>query len=285
MATLSLDDALDELASVPPRAFTKERNALAARLTKLGQTADAAKIKARRAPAVPVWAVNRLASENPKLIDALISAAERVGAAQLGRDTTMPLGAAMTAYREATDALLARLDDLLAAADVKASHQVRLRIQNTLMAAAADPKTRKALRGARLEHELTASGFDLFSGAVPTRRETPVREGREPKRRGATAEATAGPLQQPRQITARDRRAAARDARARLAMEAKAAADRERVAAAERLRPLREAAEKAAAMLAQAQQDARRAAAAVREATRHKRAADQALRAAGRRRG
>ena len=60
---LTLDDALDQLAASPPRAFTRERSALAARLAKLGHTAAAAKVQARRAPTVPVWAVTRRARE------------------------------------------------------------------------------------------------------------------------------------------------------------------------------------------------------------------------------
>ncbi len=281
----SLDEALDRLSAVPPRDFTKERSALAARLTKAGQSAAAAKVKAQRAPTIPVWAVNRLAHEHARLVEALAAAAERVGAAQLGRGATIPLGAAMTAYREATDAVVARLDELLAAAGVRASHQLRLRIQNTLMAAAADPKTRDALRAGRIEQELAASGFDLFSGAIPARATASSRSDREPApRRESAAESRAATpgTRRDRTQEARDRREAAREERERRRREAREAADRAKAARAARLQPLQDASDAAAKALGRAREEARRATAAVADAVRQKRAADQALAAAHR---
>ena len=160
------EDLVEQLSAVSPRDFAKERAALAARLAKLGQPAEAARIKSLRAPAVPVWAANRLVREHPDLAQRLVSAAERVRAAHLGRDATIQLASAMGGYRAAVDALLQRLDALLGATGAKASPPVRLRIRNTLMAAAADPKFRSALLHGDLKEELTAPGFDLFQGAA-----------------------------------------------------------------------------------------------------------------------
>jgi hypothetical protein len=62
----SLKEALATLATVPPKAFTRQRDALAARLREAGDTTTAAQVKARRVPTVPVWVVNRLALEQAK---------------------------------------------------------------------------------------------------------------------------------------------------------------------------------------------------------------------------
>ena len=259
----TLEDLFDLLAAGPPCAFTRERDALAASLTKRGQAAVAAKVKARRAPTVPIWAINRLARQHPALIKQLVAGAERVGAAQIGGAAPKQLSAAMDAYRGAGEALLEPLDAILTAAGVTASHQVRLRIQQTLMAAAADPKVRRALLAGRLETEMTASGFDVFGGRVPA----------------APASREARPEAEPRRA-AGEQKSAAREARARHQAEVKAAVERERLAAAERLRSLRAAAEAAAKGLEESRAEAERAAEAVRAAARRKREADRALKAA-----
>ena len=299
MTDPDVDRALQQLAAVPPREFTKERNALAARLAKAGDRAGASRVKALRAAPVAAWAVNRLATAHPGLVDRLVEAAEQVATAQLGKDRTMPLGAAIAAYRRATDALLAGLDTELAAAGVKATAPLRRRVESTLMAAAADPKTRRSLRSGQLDAELAPAGFDLFSGATPARRdETLIRPRAERGDRRRTPEAPRRPSPGERQAAAREARAerqqeaqaAAREARERRRTEAKAAAAREKAAAAERLAPFegavaeaRRALADARRALAGAREEARRAAGAVADAAQRKRAAERTLATAKRR--
>ncbi len=308
-----VDRALQELAAVPPREFTTARNALAARLAKAGDRAGASRVKALRAAPVAAWAVNRLATAHPDLVDRLVEAAEQVATAQLGKDRTTPLGAAIAAYRRATDALLAGLDAQLATAGVKAAAPLRRRVESTLMAAAADPKTRRALRSGRLDEELAPAGFDLFSGATPAsrdetatgapsstvrERDTRPRARAERGDRGRAPEAPHRPSPGERQAAAREARAerqqaaqaAAREARERGRMEARAAAAREKAAAAERLAPFegavaeaRRALADARRALAGAREEARRAAGAVAAAAQRQRAAERALATAKRR--
>jgi hypothetical protein len=310
---MDVERAREELAAVPPREFTKERNALAARLAQAGDRAAATRVKALRAAPVAAWAVNRLATAHPDLVDRLVEAAEQVATAQLGKDRTTPLGAAMTAYRGATDALLAGLDTQLSAGGVKASAPLRRRVESTLMAAAADPKTRRALRSGRLEEELAPAGFDLFSGATPAPRDetatgapsSTVRErGNRPRAGAERPDRRRAPERPHRrsagehQVATREARAerqqeakaTAREARERERMEAKAAAAREKAAAAERLAPFAEAVAEAGRALADARralagasEEARRAAAAVAAATQTRGAAERALAAAKRR--
>src|SRR5262245_57922397 len=81
----TIDDVLTELAAALPAAFTRERNARIARLTKLGQTKAAERVKAIPRPTAALWAVNRLARDERSQVDALIAATDQMRGAQLGR--------------------------------------------------------------------------------------------------------------------------------------------------------------------------------------------------------
>ena len=250
-----LEDALAELARTPPRDFTKVRQALAARLKGKGDGAAAAKIRSLRKPTAVVSAINRLAIDGPKVIDDLIDATERLRAAQLGRGGE--LDAAMTTYREAVEHAIAR-GEILARGAPRAP---RLRLEQTLRAAAADPKLRKALRAGRLERELPFSGFEVFGAARPA--SSPPR--------GPTRARPARPPSP---------RAEKREARAQARAEAREAAEQARAAAAERLGELRRRAESAAQAEAQARADLQRATTALRTATANRRRAEREVRAA-----
>lgn len=164
MATLK--DALATLATVPPQAFTRERNALAARLREAGDTTTAARVKARRVPWLPVWVVNRLALEHPDDIEALIAASARVKAAQLGRGQAGTLAPATAGHRAALDRLREQAGVMLRDAGGATADKL-LRVENTLTAAAVVSKARTAFQAGHLEPELTAPGFDVFDGARP----------------------------------------------------------------------------------------------------------------------
>jgi hypothetical protein len=75
----TLEEVLIRLATAPPSEFTRERNALVARLTKLDQNEAAARVKAVPRPTAPIWVVNRLAREEPKSVKQLITAAMKPG--------------------------------------------------------------------------------------------------------------------------------------------------------------------------------------------------------------
>jgi hypothetical protein len=169
----TLEEVLVQLATAPPSEFTRERNALVSRLTKLGQKEAAARVKAVPKPTVSVWAVNRLAREAPKNVNRLITAAEQMRAAQLGRGD---LRAASASYQAALAHLSERAGAILREPGLGATHQVLLRVETTLAAAAADPDLQTALRQGRLERELAARGFEVFAGeeVPPLRPRTPV---------------------------------------------------------------------------------------------------------------
>ena len=74
----TLDDVLAQLATALPSDFIRKRNAVVARLTKLGQKEAAARVKAVPKPTVAVWVANRLARVEPRSIEQLITAADRL---------------------------------------------------------------------------------------------------------------------------------------------------------------------------------------------------------------
>ena len=204
----SLKEALTTLATVPPKAFTRQRDALAARLREAGDTTTAAKVKARRVPTVPVWVVNRLALEHPDDVQALIAAGERVKAAQLGRGQAATLAPATAGHRAALERLRARAAVMLRDAGGVATPDKLLRVQNTLTAAAVDAQARTALEEGHLERELTAPGFDVFGGArLPVRR-TQRREGERPRAETAAPPARTAAAAPPAAAKAEERRRA-----------------------------------------------------------------------------
>jgi hypothetical protein len=249
-----LDDALDELARVPPRGFGAARRAVAARLQQAGRARDAARVKALKAPAIPVWAINRLARDEPALVQRLVSAAGRVRAAQLGRGGGDGLAGATAEHGAALGELLARARAVLDEAGVRGTHRMLLRLQTTLAAAAADPERQRALRAGRLDRELGAQGFDVFAGA------------RLPERRAAPAAGVPAAAPRPTRATTEGEQDAERAAR-----------EAERAARARELEARRQAAETAARELAEAREQLGRARERVRLAERTRRAADRAL--------
>jgi hypothetical protein len=216
----SLKDALATLATVPPTAFARQRDALAVRLREAGDTTAARQVKARRVPTLPVWVVNRLALEHPDDVEALIVAADRVKAAQLGRGQGGTLAEATAGHRAALDRLRERAGVMLRDAGGATADKL-LRVQNTLTAAAVDAQARTALKAGQLERELTAPGFDVFGGARPLAT-------RPPRRRLPAARA--GTTGTPARTAAAASPAAARVEERRREREATRAAREERIA-------------------------------------------------------
>jgi hypothetical protein len=191
----TLKEALARLAAVPPQSFTRERGRLVAQLHKAGDDKAAAHVKARRAPTLPVWLLNRLATEEPRGVDALIAATDRVKAAQLGRrPETGALAKAMADHRAATSHLLERGRSLLEELGARNARQMLSRVQRTLNASVVDASTRAALRRGRVEAEMAAPGFDVFGGVhlVATQKRP-----RDPEKPRQASKATSSPVAAP----------------------------------------------------------------------------------------
>src|SRR5262245_53378174 len=74
---------IEELYTVSPNAFTRERNAKAAALAKAGHADQATALKKLRRPTAALWATNQLAHADPKRLAALVQALGRLRGAQL----------------------------------------------------------------------------------------------------------------------------------------------------------------------------------------------------------
>lgn len=168
---LTLPQALSRLATVPPKLFTRERDALVDHLRRAGDKKTAKVVKARRAPTLPVWIVNRLALAHPEILAELMGAADRLKAIQLGRrQEPGGLANAMATYRAVLDRLVDHGRSLLKEAGTGNSSQMLSRVERTLNTALVNPSSRATLRRGELETELDAPGFDVFAGARPAER-------------------------------------------------------------------------------------------------------------------
>jgi len=153
---------VNELYQVQPSEFVRARNALVARLRKAGRTAEAADVARLRRPTPVVWALNRVAHEQPAEVKHLIEATDALKLAQLGRRKDAE--AVTTRQRNALGNLVARAAAALQSAGLGTAPATLRRASTTLLGAAADPEARALLRQGRLSEELSAPGFEVFGG-------------------------------------------------------------------------------------------------------------------------
>ncbi len=219
MATIPAT-ALEEVYAVPPKEFTRARNARVAALAKSGHHDAAEALRQLRRPAATLWAVNQVARSDRKRLDAFIDAVAQVRRTQL-RDPRN-VAEAVQRQRTALDAVLDVARDALAEHGLTAGPQALRRISNTLQGAAVDPRHAEDLRHGRLTGELAAPGFEVFAGEKPRRLNVLT---------GGRQEAKATEVRE-REAERHARRDAVRQERARKAEERERSA-REKKAAAE----------------------------------------------------
>ena len=152
----------DQLYGVPLSEFVRERNALAARLGKSGETPEALEVARLPKPSLPLWTVNQLPRRNTARVARFIDAVERLHRAQIGRGGEV--ADASKAQREALRELLDDAKLIVKDAGARATAQTLARISATLLGAAADRDAREHLRAGRLAEERTAPGFEVFGG-------------------------------------------------------------------------------------------------------------------------
>lgn len=166
MATIP-PSALEEVYAVPPREFTRARNARVAALARSGHHDAAEALRRLRRPAAALWVVNQLGRANAKRLETFIDAIARLRRTQL-RDPRA-IGEAAQHRRAALEALLDVARATLAEQGLKAGPGALRRISSTLQGAAVDARLADDLRHGRLGQELAAPGFEVFAGTKPTR--------------------------------------------------------------------------------------------------------------------
>src|SRR5262245_32873978 len=132
------DRDVEALYQLPLAEFTSARNALAARLKKAGQTERAAAIARLSKPSAPVWAINRVAREEPATIHNFLEAVAQLRSTQ-ERRRSEELDAATRQEREAFTRVVELVRQRLTEAGSRDAPDTMARVTATLRGAAADP--------------------------------------------------------------------------------------------------------------------------------------------------
>jgi hypothetical protein len=160
MAELPTD--AERLLAVSPEEFVEERARIARRLRDEGRTDDARSVAETKKPPLVVLALNRAARDRPQAAKDAVSAAERLGPAQLSgdedeyRQTLNQMEQASTLLAEVAVANLSR--------GKSASEAMRRRVAELLRGALASEDTRQRLVRGALTDEVGTAGFDAFAG-------------------------------------------------------------------------------------------------------------------------
>jgi hypothetical protein len=212
------EDVVGELLALPPEEFTAARNAAVKRLRSEGQRDVAETIKSLPRPPLSLWALNHLAHEQPKLIEAFLDSAEQLREAyRSGGD----IRAATAPERDAEAAVVAAASELARGEGRKLTETVMERLRQTVRAAAADAGVGEELRDGRLISEPEAPSIGELLGSMPATSGKPSkkpesRRDREPERRALREE-----------IAAAESVASEKRGEARAAADAARAAERE----------------------------------------------------------
>jgi hypothetical protein len=192
-----VEDVLDEVLATPPKAFVEARNAAAKQLREDGRLDAANAIKGLPRPPVSLWALNRLAHQEPSLIETFLGAADQLRDAHgSGGD----IRAATAPERAAEARVAAAAAELARAEGLNVTEDVVERVRQTMRAAAAGAEIASDLRAGRLLREPEAPSIDALLGSLPhaaagavapKRRDTRAHEGRELREQITAAKADA----------------------------------------------------------------------------------------------
>ena len=188
-----IESVLDDVLATPPKAFVEQRNAAAKRLRDEGRRDAADAVKTLPRPPVSVWALNRLAHEQPALIESFLRAADQLREAHgSGGD----IRAATAPEREAEARVVAAAGEIARAEGLNVTDDVAERVRQTLRAAAAGGEVAGDLRAGRLIREPEAPSIDALLGSLPAARAAgpaadAPREARERERRELRAQISA----------------------------------------------------------------------------------------------
>ena len=170
-----LDAEIDPLFQLPLAEFTGVRNALAARLKKEGRAVEAERVKALAKPPAPAWAVNQLYWQDPKSLETLLTAGQRIRQAQTGKLRNVDLRALLDEKKQLMAALLTRASAILAAGGHAASVEGMRRVSTTLEALAAWGERDGVPKAGRLTADLDPPGFDTLAELMGGKKVEPAK--------------------------------------------------------------------------------------------------------------
>jgi hypothetical protein len=234
---MDVEANLDKLYGLPLADFTRARDDLARELRKAGEGEVADRVKALSKPSVSAWTVNQLARAERMQVRSLMTAGERLRAAQaelLQGGSAGELQDALQRQREVVAVLVQSAKEVLGSAGHPATDATLERIRGTLTAVAGDEEAARLVETGRLTKDLDPTGFGgttLGAGAAakPRRRSSRRDDGAARKKEIEKAKQEADRLQA--EVTEQRERArrAKSEARSaeRTATSAKKAAEKE----------------------------------------------------------
>ena len=157
----SLERKLDRLYALPLDEFTAARNALARELKLGGDSEAAGRVQKLAKPTRAAAAINRAVRRNRRNARRLLSAADKLTAAQerlLQEGGRRPVDEAVEAERAAVDRLMAEVEAELGSNGGVSESTVE-RARSTLHAVATTPELRRELEAARVTKDHKAVGF------------------------------------------------------------------------------------------------------------------------------
>jgi DNA repair exonuclease SbcCD ATPase subunit len=262
-STKTAPDDVDALFELPLSEFTAARNALAARLKKAGNAAEANRVKSLAKPSVAAWAVNQLFWKHRIAFDRLLDAGERFRNAQTAQlaGKSADLRAPLEARRVALSELSTHAARILAEGGNAATPDTMRRVTTTLEALSTYAGIPDTPVPGRLMDDVQPPGFEALAALVP-------RVGSE--RSGGPTRVIPFEFKQPSRKPAARKSTDAVDEKARAAeRKAQVAAARAAIQEAERtLRDARKAAQKA-------EEELKKAAARAKEADAEKQKLEQ----------
>jgi hypothetical protein len=216
-----LDDDLDALFKLPLAEFTAARNALAARLKKAGNPAEAERVKALTRPSVSAWAVNQLYWKHGDAFKELMAAGKRFGPAHASQLAGKAAGMRelLAERREAVSGLARLASALLLDAGHNPTPDMMRRISTTLEALSTYSSFSDAPLPGRLTADVDPPGFESLAGLVPTTGRAPrpaVFDVKKPKEQRQTRIASAKAELQAAEQALRETRTTAKKATAAL---------------------------------------------------------------------
>jgi hypothetical protein len=163
------EEEIDRLYGLPLERFTAARDELARSLRADGQRADADAVTRLRKPNLIAWALNQVRREDPRRVEELLAAGERLQDAQhrlVGGGERGLLRRAAAEERELVEELAALGERRLSGAGHTVSATLQTKLRATVHAAAAVSEAREKLQAGRLVHDYEISDLGLPSTAA-----------------------------------------------------------------------------------------------------------------------
>ncbi len=175
--TQPADDPLDELFAASLADFIKTRDRLAAEVRKRGDKDRAAEVKALAKPTPAAWAVNQASRANPRAMQRLLEASDRMARLQLRAgdpESRRRFEEASAEHRQTLGELVEGAAGALREAGHAAAPPVLERVANNLRWGALDEDARPLLTRARLQRDLAPAGFGAFASPEPAEEEATI---------------------------------------------------------------------------------------------------------------